>query len=318
VLTDLNKASTPKVLPPGTACCSIDLPLEDYDDRDLFGEVVDKFNAIGVKVIAFLSAEGPAMLQQGETKAYDYNGNSPFVNSCDLCPGLTGNPAPFCACAPSVWQWKKWVLDNYGSDDDDTLKQSFAEVIVGEFAERYKDKVAGFWIDQGDVADIPRITEVIKAQVPNAVLAFNKGQRQPLKNNNPPYEDATFGYPYFDLANIPASDCRNFKAISGQEETSDGYYYVEGKGSLGHVFTPLNSDWGRGDFVWDLRQAQEWQSRFLNANGAWTWSVKRGRGSARSLIIAEDLTFLRDTYSGLNVARPFVHTCGTTSPPTSM
>jgi hypothetical protein len=288
------------------------LLLEQYNDRDLFGEIVAAMADVGVKVIGLLPAESPAMLQTGEDNAYDYNNKSPFVNSCEECPGLTGVAGPFCECAPSVWHWKTWVRENYGNDDDEMLKQAFAEVIVGEFAQRYKDKLAGFWIDQANVADIPLLSSVIKTQMPNAVVAYSNGQRLPLMNNNPPYEDYTFGYPYHDLQNIPASHCTNFEAIAGQEEVTanHGYYYAQAKPSLGHVFFPLNTDWSSGDIVWEMDQAREWQARFMNAKGAWTWNVRRGSGKNRSVILEQDLEFLEGVYAGLNeVVPPYFYGC---------
>jgi len=302
VLTSLNRGSTPKYIPTGVSCCNEDLELEEYEDRDLFGEIVAAMGGIGVKVIGLLPAESPAMLQTGEDKAYDYNDKSPFVNSCEICPGLVGGVTmeqPFCDCAPSVWRWKNWVKDNYSNDNVETLKRAFAEVIVGEFAERYKEILAGFWIDQANVANIPLLDTIIKHQMPRAVVAYSHGQRLPLTNNNPPYEDYTFGYPYHDMPNVPASDCINFKAITGQENTTDGYYYAQNHPSLGHVFFPVTTDWSSGNILWDLRQARDWQGRFMNAGGAWTWNVRRGTGRYRSLVLEEDLEFLEGVYEGL-------------------
>ena len=43
-----------------------------------------------------------------------------------------------------------------------TLKRAFAEIVVGEYAERYGNKVSGFWFDQGLQADMSRLHDVVR------------------------------------------------------------------------------------------------------------------------------------------------------------
>lgn len=288
------------------------MPLETFPDRDLFLELLMGFGRIGVRVVAYASADSPAVLQSSEYSAYDFNFKSPYVNSCELCPAVTGTPAPFCQCAPSVHNWKNYVKSVYGDSEVETLKVAYAEVIIREYAMRYntEDNMAGWWFDQAKSANIPLLAGVINHYQPKVALAFNQGQRLPLVNNNPGYEDFTFGYPFWDLVNYPASHCRNFIVIPMQEATSDGYYYGNGDdespmlASLGHLFMPLLSNWDGGRYVWDPEQASEWQSRFMTAGGGWTWNVRRGTALDRSVIHKGDLDFLMSIYDGMKSARP--------------
>ena len=74
----------------------------------------------------------------------------------------------------------------------------------------------------------------------------------------------------------------NYAAILSIESSSvDGYFYKYDKGSLGHVLMPSSSDWASDSIVWSMSQAQEWQSRMMNAGVAWTWSIKLETGDDR-------------------------------------
>jgi len=311
-LTTNLPGSTPKEYDNGWDGSITDL--STLPDRDIFGEFVDRLDGINVKVIAYMAAQGPALLISGETKAYDYMDNSPYVDSFDRCPSLTGTPAPFGACAPSVHLWKAHVAERYfGSKSDATLRKAFAAIIVGEYAERYKQKLAGFFFDNGEVADIPAIYEVVQESIPHAAVTFNKGQRLPLTNNNAPYEDYTFGWPHFDFNAYPPPDCKNYPAITSVEDKAQRGYFessdVPGQYSLGHLYMPLNDDWAKGSIVWQTDKAQEWMSRVLRARGAWTWAVKRATGSALSAIDFEDVQFLRRVYTNLNMPGPYTYNC---------
>ena len=53
--------------------------------------------------------------------------------------------------------------------------------------------MAGWWFDHSSTGDVALLSSVLRSANPNAVLAFNDGQKVPLKNNHPGYEDFTFG-----------------------------------------------------------------------------------------------------------------------------
>jgi len=201
VLTNMSRGSTPKSVP---VWVGADLPLESYADRDLFGEILDGFHSLGVKVIAYMSANSPALIETGEFTAYDYDGKSPYVDTCVECPSLTFIPSD-CACAPSVLKWIRHVESLYGVNNVFTLQRAYAEIIVAEYAARYSD-LAGFWFDRAEMADVPAVRAAVRQYLPRAAVAFNAGQRLPLTNNYPRMEDFTAGLPFWDLVNFPPGE----------------------------------------------------------------------------------------------------------------
>ena len=112
----------------------------------------------------------------------------------------------------------------YGANDDDTLKRAFDEIVVCEYAERYVNKVSGFWFDQGLQADMTRFHDVVRMYNGKAAVTFNYGQLLPLTNNNGLYEDYTFGYPHMYLQEYPGSECVNYAAIPSIESSDDGTF----------------------------------------------------------------------------------------------
>ena len=205
ILTDLNRASTPRQTEglelPGWIQVngwSNNFTIEDYPDRDLFSEMATAFRAEGFKIVAYMAAQGPTFLKHDETRAYDYDNESIFVNSTYDCAVLTNNEISDGKCSPSARRWKQYVRDhpNYGSDDDATLQRAYAELIVREYARKFNGVngplIDGWWFDQGTYANFALIHEVIVAENPNAAIAFNRGQKIPLTYNSPPYEGKPF------------------------------------------------------------------------------------------------------------------------------
>eukprot|EP00729_Bicosta_minor_P007780 gene7780-25666_t len=100
--------------------------------RDLFGEILVKFKAKGIKVIAYMATQGPAMLKHGCKSSFDKVGN----------------------CQSAIMtKWKAHVQTTYGVDPEAdcaraannggsrgtcaAYKKAYAEIIVKEFAQRY-------------------------------------------------------------------------------------------------------------------------------------------------------------------------------------
>ena len=77
--------------------------------------------------------------------------------------------------------------------------------------------------------------------------------------------------------------------------------------SLAHTFIPTSQSWNGGsNIVWNVDQATEWMKRALDANGAWTWNVRRRgcsgcttEGTNPSEINYPDVRFLKSVYAGL-------------------
>lgn len=213
--------------------------------RDLFGEMATAFQAAGYQVLVYMATEGPAKLKHGPN-----HGRGP----------------------QSVHAWTSWVKAQYGSDDVETLKKAYAEVIVGEYAQRYGTLIDGWWFDHASFGNIDLIHKEITQANPKAAIAFNLSRKGAV-NCNPDYEDYTYGHPT-PLRRAPASSKSNLKMVTAIENSENGYHIVDGKPSLGHMFMPMKNRWNSGaDVVWPEEQAVDWMQRVLQARGAWTWNV---------------------------------------------
>lgn len=202
-----------------------------------------------------------------------------------------------------IENWKSYVLDAYGSNDQEALKRAYAEVIVGEYAERYGDKIDGWWFDHARYGNVPLLRDVCKRANPRAILAYNganlggpatkggkhgrrmKGKprrfRSKTLGGNNPFADYTSGHPT-PLRRALPSDARNLGMIESVEATSDGFFYAKGTATLGHLFMPMHARWngGRGP-MWTEEQAVTWMRRVLEAGGAWTWNVPLSNNTSR-------------------------------------
>ncbi|BAJ00350.1 PPC domain-containing protein [Shewanella violacea] len=257
ILTTLNPDSTPNA------------------DRDLFGELAKAFHAAGIKVIAYAATQGPAMLKHGAAYAFDgvQDANGHWSSK-------------------SMTNWAKWVTNKYGSASDDNYKKAYAEVIIAEYAQRYGSLIDGWWFDHSSCANIPLLHKITKAANPAVILAFNKGQKVPLINNNPGYEDYTSGHPT-PLRRSTVSNDINLPMVESIEASSNGYV-DDGAGhkSLGHMFMPLGNTWNSGLSVWPLSKAVDWITRVNNACGAWTWNV--ATQDTNSKLADHAITFMND------------------------
>lgn len=242
-------------------------------ERDLFGELAKAFQEAGYKVLAYMATEGPAKLHHGKRNAYDWDEEA--------------------GTAPSVDNWNAYVLDTYGSNDDATLKQAYAEVVVKEFAERYGTNIDGWWFDHASFGNIQLIHDVCTEANPKTIMAFNKGTLGKVGNDNPDYEDYTKGHPMSMRATDgePASQ-RNLPMVKAIEASENGFLYKDGHPSLGHMFMPMMEKWNKGNEVkWPEDQAVDWMSRVLKAGGAWTWNVPLADGNRSSLLLDASVDF---------------------------
>lgn len=251
------------------------------NDRDLFLEMATAFQAEGIKVIAYVATQGPAMLKHGAEKAFD---------SVEVSPGVWTSQA--------MDNWEAYVLAQYGNTTDETYKQAFVEVIMDEYAARYGTLIDGWWFDHSGFANIPLLHDTVTAYNPNAVMAFNDGQKIPLINNNPDYEDYTFGHPT-PVASAPASTQQNLPMLTSIEATPSGFFDDAGRESLGHMFMPMSETWNSGAIVWTVAQAADWQERCIKAGGAWTWNVDISPNS--SSLRADTVVFMNEVIAEMAV-----------------
>lgn len=236
--------------------------------RDLFQELVDAFDAEGIRVIAYVATQGPAMLKHGAEKAYDYD---PTIANCKKTRPTPSDADTQVYCSAAMNRWRDEVLFLYPGSE--TLHRKFemamADEIVEPLAIRYGTDIDGWWFDHASFGDIPRLHAAALAGNSNAVFAFNDGQKVPLKNNNPGYEDYTFGHPNPVAQEVPQSDA-NLPMVESIENTGPIFYGPSNEASLGHIFMPMQETWNSGNVVFSVAKAADWHQRVLDAGGAIT------------------------------------------------
>lgn len=239
--------------------------------RDLFQELVDAFDAEGIRVIAYIATQGPAMLKHGAERAIDFDDTIPNCKA--------SRPEPTDAdsqvyCSANMNRWRDEVLSLYtGTESLHTkFKMAMADEVVELFAVRYGNKIDGWWFDHAGFGDIPRLRSAALQGNANAIFAFNDGQKVPLTNNNPGDEDYTFGHPTPVAQAVPQDDV-NLPMLESIENPGPIFYGPQSQESLGHMFMPFQEAWNNGQTVFSVAKASEWLDRATAAGGAITWSV---------------------------------------------
>ena len=186
ILTSMNRASTPVSTQsqpglPDWFAINVNgvtnFPLESYPQRDLFRELLIALHAEGIKVIAYVAAQGPTFLKHDETKAYDYDNLSPYVDSITECNTLTNGQITDGKCSPGALKWRNYVTQEYGSDSDENLQRAWAEKILYEYVNKFNGQngepiIDAFWFDQGTYMNIPLARQIIRDANPTAPVAL--------------------------------------------------------------------------------------------------------------------------------------------------
>ena len=155
----------------------VDFPIDSYQPRDLFGEILQALHAEDIQVVAYMAAQGPSFLLHDETRAYDYNNKSPYVDSVAECNLLTNGTIIDGNCSPSARRWRHYVTNEYGNDSDDNLKRAWAEKILHEYVNKFDGQngrpiIDAFWFDQGTQMNIPLARQIIREAIPSAAVAL--------------------------------------------------------------------------------------------------------------------------------------------------
>ena len=226
---------------------SLDKDATPSAENDLLMRVAKALDKMNMPMFVYVASEGPAKLKRNKHSPHDS-------------------------------KWKQYVLNELYPDepgsDVDKFKRAYAEVVIAEYAKRFGDLIDGWWFDHAVYANIPLLHEVITKHNPKAVLAFNVGQKVPLVNNSPGYEDMTAGH-VTPLETHPPNTQKNLPMIESIEKSDGGF--VGDPPSLCHILMPMQRKWFMGADVWEEEQAREWMSRTIKAGGAWTWCIASDR-----------------------------------------
>jgi hypothetical protein len=159
-----------------------------------------------------------------------------------------------------------------------THYQAVRELILKHYVEKYGSKIDGWWFDgSGGLDKSERLLwrETVHAGNPKAIIAYNRMAGPPFRSSA--QCDYFGGHPtprsrhkFWDSINLPmitAIEAGPWMGIDGLPV--DG----PGNGALGHVFMGLQDRWTLGGCKFPPKQAIEWTTRVLSAEGMYTWSV---------------------------------------------
>ena len=180
-------------------------PPDSVQNRDLFMEAVDALRAEGLRVIAYMACQGPAMLKHGAERAHD------AVNTNGVWTSV------------AMQNWETHVYGEYNiadfADEREMYKTAFAEIIVDEYAQRYGSKIDGWWFDNGAASmNAPLLHSVVTAVNPNTVVTFN-GSNENI--------DYTSGHPNIlvgDNGTIITDFSNQTKLLFPIEATEEGFF----------------------------------------------------------------------------------------------
>ena len=204
-----------------------------------------------------------------------------------------------------------------------------------------------------DFIDKTAVRNAIRTHQPNVPIAFNtcsNAQKSPLQICATGFEDFTAGHPKPLGGGNPTLpfESGNYPMVTSVEGTPDGFFDSSGWKSLGHVFMPTGSAWNgptipnvwttpypyttaynANDPNWSVGvtnsngwnpDAEDWFTRVLARQGAWTWNLPRYSNSPNTyfLLHPNHLEIVKEAVSSL-VVSPTTQapTLAQTSSPTS-
>jgi len=197
--------------------------------------------------------------------------------------------------------WLDYIKSDLGSGkkDEDGIK----EYIIKYYAQRYGDKIDGWWFDGSN-----RFYEELKQEVKDAIRSGNPNAL--VTYGTHPLDDYFGGHPTIRAIADHWSYDYNYRTITDTEagpftEVVDGvsrshHYPVEdpADGSLKHIFSGMQENWTRGDLKFPAWQAVDWCSRVVEAGGMFSWSIPRDFGFNKMLDPQFQLTRMCDVAIG--------------------
>jgi hypothetical protein len=162
-----------------------------------------------------------------------------------------------------------------------THYEAVAELLLKHYAERYKDKIDGWWFDGSGALRTPQQRQewrdIVLASNPKAVIAFNRMAGPPFRSSA---ECDYFGGHPEPRSVYPFSDPINLPMITAIEQSPWMNCRGEAVGdpkmsTLGHVFMGMQDRWTLGKCNFPSKQAVDWTTRVVASGGMYTWAVPR-------------------------------------------
>lgn len=241
--------------------------------RDLFEQLALAFKAKGIRVVAYIATQGPAMLKHGAQNSMDHDDS---ITNCKSTRPEISDVDGQVYCSANMNRWRDHVLVNYPAD---SLYRSFELAmvnIVKTLSLRYGNTIDGWWFDHSGFGDSTLLHIAAVAGNNDAAVTFNEGDKVPLVNNPDTFEDYTFGHPT-PIGSEVSSDDKNLPMLTSIEATANGLLADPGGDvdAVGHMFMPLQESWNGGTVVFSEAKGSDWLNRALKAGGALTWALSQ-------------------------------------------
>ena len=148
--------------------------------KDLFEQMAVALQTKGIKVIAYVATQGPAMLKHGARKAID---NDTSIPSCKNNKPLAADSDATIFCSDNMNRWRDHVLTSYPASSLYRSSELAMVKIVKNLSNRYGTLINGWWFDHSGYGDHALLGAAALSVNPNAIVSFNQGQKVPLQNN---------------------------------------------------------------------------------------------------------------------------------------
>jgi hypothetical protein len=194
----------------------------------------------------------------------------------------------YMACGGHVGdlEWLAYIESEMGPSA--TEADGVRELIVKYYAQKFGDKIGGWWFDGSnffDEVDKQEVKDVIRAANPNAIVTYGTHDLNDYFGGHPTLRTIAphWSYDY------------NYRMITDAEagpfmEVIDGVYRSHhypvdnpADGALKHNFMAMQVNWTAGDLEFPDWQAVDWCSRTVEAGGMFSWSIPRDTGLSMML-----------------------------------
>ncbi|MHC4988935.1 MAG: Ig-like domain-containing protein, partial [Planctomycetota bacterium] len=152
-----------------------------------------------------------------------------------------------------------------------TSVDGVVEYLIKYYAQKFGDKIDGWWFDgssQFNETQKQEVKDAVRSGNPNAVVTYGTHMLQDFQGGHPtlrtiaPHWSYDYNYrmitrietgPWLDIDYLP---------VAGP---ADGF--------LGHTFMAMQANWTGGSLAFPAWQAADWCSRVVNAGGMHSWAI---------------------------------------------
>tara|TARA_R110000765_G_scaffold170687_2_gene275666 strand:+ start:54332 stop:56920 length:2589 start_codon:yes stop_codon:yes gene_type:complete len=256
---------------------SADLFDPELPGDDLFEQIALGLQAKGIKVVAYIATQGPAMLKHGAERSMDYDASiidETDGSACKFKRPVVADPDSQVYCSANMNRWRDYVLEQYPSTSLHHSFQLGLVNIVETLSLRYGTLIDGWWFDHAVYGDYNLLPDAARAGNSNAAVSLNLEGDIFLSNNPEVMEDFTGGHPT-PIARVVSSDDTNLPMLTAIEDAPNGIFAGTGDDvdALGHMFLPLQETWNGGTVVFSEAKGTEWLNRVTRSGGALTWAL---------------------------------------------